>query len=206
MFELQKNCFRSYEMSMLRPAQVVFVAIAICQMTHVVAADDGEFHQAISEIATTEAVKQLAGKEFKFDESGFRGQLKARNPKKDLRVKVKKLTLGNDNLKARVAATSVFQLTGSLTQRTSKLDVDAVVKLTVDVSAEVKFLQKGDQFVASPAVHDLKLVVEILSLKPSNLSGGKKLVSRIANQAFKKNKKDILRKVNRSIGEHKIDL
>jgi hypothetical protein len=95
---------------------------------------------------------------------------------------------------------------GRITQASGAFDVAATADAAVAVAASAKLLMEGIDFMADPDVQDLDVTLEIIELTPANLSGGKQLISNIANTAFQSRKANILETLNESLVPRKLEL
>lgn len=178
--------------------------LTLVQLPSVVLGDD--FLPAVSKIAQKEAVKQLKGKEFKFEQDNFQGTLKAVKPEEELDVSVGKLNLSDDLLTVQVQMKGPFEISGTLKQDDTTLTVGTTLRIEISLSGEAKFLAEGSDFFIQPKVKDLGVSIKIETLTPPDLNGGTGLISSIANNAFKKNKAKIIERINKSLKKQKIDI
>ena len=169
-----------------------------------------DFLTALSDIATTEAIQRLDGKQFPFtQETGavqFDGVVQAVDPAQHLQIDVQQFNLGTDSLSTQIDLRCRLEITGSITQASGAFDVAATADAVVAVAAAAKLLMEGTDFMVDPDVQDLDLTLTIIELTPANLSGGKQLISNLANTAFQSRKANILETLNESLVPRKLEL
>lgn len=169
-------------------------------------AEDGPFRKALSKIAEREIKGRIKGKKFRLVQGPFSGQIAAIKPDKHLKIEIKKFELGNDLLTLRVKAKAQVSIEGTLKQSGEKIAVAAVADVELTIEATAKFLQGKGKFYVLPSVKDLEPKLDIKKLSPKDLNGGSGLLTRLANLAFKNRKKEILKKLNKSLKKQEVKL
>lgn len=164
------------------------------------------FHDALSTIAEREAIRQLKGKEFEIDQSGFVGHVKAVDPEKYLDIDVDEFELGADTLTVSLAVACRYEIDGTLKQDGVDIEITSTLDAAISVDGKAKISTKDGAFFVDPDVDDLDASIDILSLEPEDLTGGKDLISALVNAAFVSKKVDILKNINKSLKKQKLDI
>ena len=167
---------------------------------------DDPLKKAVSEIATREGKKLLAGRKWKIDQPRFTGTLEVVEPQRNFRATIHSFQFANDQARVKMALANGCRLEGKVKDKNTALDVTVQLHVQLAVDGTATLIKRPGGYFLKPSIDDLVITVAKVTVQPAELGVEEKNLVEALNVEFRNHKDAIRQYVNGVLQEQKVGL
>jgi hypothetical protein len=162
------------------------------------AQDDQQNRKIAAEVARPIVVKLMENWKLEIDQNGFRGEVKAIDPGKNVKVEIDELIVVGNRTSVRLTVALPLGAIGKYGAGDDAKEVKAEIDTTSKIAAQVEWFVENNRVVLRPKVASLDLDCKVREVQPASQET-KEVAQKLCDTIVKEQKDRIVRDINKAL-------